>query len=93
MSVYTSKNAELFYKAIEDVWCSEQYIIYLNDFQSTLRYKNMANDPSPEDARIAISRTKQIIQEFNANPKVTQFMDEAKEVHAKVLKANYEHKE
>jgi hypothetical protein len=27
-------------------------------------------------------------QEFNGNPKVSQFMDEAREVHIKMLKAN-----
>ena len=145
MNVHTSSNAELFFKALEDVWVAEQiwhgspnnavwhctqaaektmkgylrclnmdydyghelnllldavmsnfkiseqteeYIMYLNDFESKLRYKNLSNDPSPEEARIAISRIKQIIQEFSDNPKVTQFVGEAREVHAKMLRVN-----
>jgi len=147
MNVQISKNAELFFKALEDIWVAEQswfgspnnavwsctqavektmkgflrclnrefdyghelkeilfaldtlidlsvntvdYINYLNRFSVGLRYKNMANDPSPEDARIAISRAKHIMQEFSGNPKISQFMDEAREVHAKVLKLCYE---
>jgi len=147
MNVYTSKNAELFFKALEDVWIAEQswlgspnnsvwhcaqaaektmkgylrcinvdydyghelnllldevlsvfsvseetkkYIVYLADFGIGLRYKNMSNDPSPEDAKIAISRTKHIMQEFSNNHTVSKYMDEAKEVHKKMLKANYE---
>ena len=58
-------------------------------YGNKLRYRNMPNDLSPEDARLAITRTKQIMQEFNANPKIAQFMDEAKEVHKKILKANF----
>jgi len=145
MTVYISSNAELFFKALEDVWVAEQtwhgspnnsvwhctqaiektmkgflrclnmdynyghelnllldavmsdfkisdqieeYIMYLNDFESKLRYRNLADDPSPEDAKLAISRTKQIMQEFNGNPKISKFMDEAREVHIKMLKAN-----
>ena len=65
-------------------------VLNINIYKSGLRYKNMANDPSPEDARAIISRAKQIMQELNANPKISQFMDEAKEVHAKILKANLE---
>ena len=63
---------------------------YLNRWSSGLRYKNMTDDPSREDAKNAIARTKQIIQEFSNNPKISQFIDEAKEVHAKILKANSE---
>ena len=145
MNVFISNNAQLFFKALEDVWVAEQiwsgspnnsvwhctqavektmkgylrclntgydygheihllldaiisdfkisdqveeYIMYLNDFQTKLRYKNLSNDPSPEDAKVAISRTKQIMQEFNDNPKISQFMDEAREVYTKVLIAN-----
>ena len=144
MSVYISRNAELFFKALEDVWVadqiwqgspnnavwhctqavektmkgflrchnkeydyghelsslldavmtdfnvteeSEKYVMYLNDFETKLRYKNLSSDPSPEDAKIAISRTKQIMQEFNKNPKVSLFMDEAREVHEKIIRA------
>ena len=145
MTAYISSNAELFFKALEDVWVAEQtwhgspnnsvwhctqavektmkgylrclnmdysfghelnllldvvmtdfkvsdlveeHIIYLNDFESKLRYRNLSDDPSPEDAKIAISRTKHIMQEFNDNPKVSKFMDEAREVHIKLIKAN-----
>lgn len=147
MSVHISKNAELFYKALEDVWAaertwfgspniamwnctqaiekvmkgylrclnwdydfghelkplmdevmssfkisevSEEHIMYLNRHGVNLRYKIMTNDPSPEDAKLAITRTKNIIQEFNANPNVSQFMNEAREVHTKILRANLE---
>jgi len=145
MTAYISSNAELFFKALEDVWVAEQtwhgspnnsvwhctqavektmkgylrclnmdysfghelnllldvvmtdfkvsdlveeHIIYLNDFESKLRYRNLSDDPSQEDAKIAISRTKHIMQEFNDNPKVSKFMDEAREVHIKLIKAN-----
>jgi HEPN domain-containing protein len=147
INVHTSKKAELFYKALEDLWAAEQiwfgspniavwncsqaiektmkgflrcvsidhdhshqlrslledvesvfhpteeskkYILLLDDYGTSLRYKNMANDPSPEDAKLAITRTKQIMHEFNANPKISQFMDEAREVHTKILEANLE---
>lgn len=63
-------------------------VLNINIYKSGLRYKNMSNDPSPEDARLAISRTKHIMKEFNAHPKTSQFFNEAKEVHAKVLKVN-----
>jgi len=145
MNVYISKNAELFFKALEDVWAAgmlwygspnlavwhctqavektmkgylrvinvefdhghslmallvdvladfalseeaEEQITYMGGFTTRLRYRNMADDPTPEEVKIAISRTKQIMQEFNSHPKVSQFMDEAREVHTKILKAN-----
>jgi len=147
MNVITSNNAELFYKALEDVWVAEQtwfgspniavwhctqaiektmkgflrclnvdydlgheldllldviltyfeipkemsqHILYFNAFKNKLRYRNMANDPSPEDAKLAISRTKQIMQGFNSNPKIKKFMDEARDVYMKILNANQE---
>ena len=65
-------------------------ILHLDTYGSRLRYRNMQSDPSPEDAKIAIARTQQIMQEFNENSKVSQFMDEAREVHTKMLRANYE---
>jgi len=65
-------------------------ILNINIYKSGLRYKNMTNDPSMEDARVVISRTKQIMQEFAANPNVSQYMSEAREVHAKILRANTE---
>jgi len=144
MSVYISKNAELFFKALEDVWVAEQtwrgspnnavwhctqaaektlkgflrcvnidfdhrhelepllesvliefeipieiseHILLLDQYRLSLRYRNMSSDPSPEDAKIVISRTKQIMQAFNENPKASQFMYEAKEVHIKMLES------
>jgi len=69
--------------------CREN-VLYIDRYKSGLRYKNMSNDPSLEDARVAILRTRQIMQEFNDNPKVAQFMNEAREVHLKVLKMNRE---
>jgi len=147
MSVLISKNAELFLKALEDVWAAEKTwqgspniavwlctqaaektmkgylrclnrdydhghelklllddilslqslseetessILFLNLYGFNLRYKYLSNDPSPEDARVVISRTKQIIREFNGNPRIAQFMDEAREAHMKILKTNYE---
>jgi len=147
MSVHISKKAELFYKALGDIWVAEQtwhgnpniaawicaqaaektmkgflrclnmdydyghkltilleevevvynvtaetktYIMYLDDFDLSLRYKNMPNDPTPEDAKIAISRAKHIMEELGANPQITPFLDEAKEVHNKVIRASNE---
>ena len=144
MSVEISKKAELFHKAIEDVWIAEQIwkvspnnavwhctqatektmkgflrclnkeydyghqlkllldniepfvdmsketiknIIYLDDFDVKLRYKNMPSDPTKEEANIAIMRTKQIMQEFSKNPNSSSFMKEAEDVHFKILKA------
>ena len=49
----------------------------------------MKDDPTPEDAKLAISHAKRIMEEFNSNPKVSQLMDEAREVYLKTLKANY----
>ena len=65
-------------------------ILNLNIYKSGLRYKNMSNDPSQEDVRLAISRTKRIMQEFNSISKISQFMDEAQEVYTKMLRSNYE---
>ena len=142
MNVSISKKAELFYKALEDIWSAEQlwrgcpnnavwhctqaaekimkgflkcfnrdfdfshelkelldavfdvasvtpdtteYINYLSRFKSGLRYKNMSTDPTIDDARVAISRTKYIMQEFRHNPVVTELVKEAEEVHIKIL--------
>jgi len=65
-------------------------ILNLNIYKSGLRYKNMSNDPSQEDAQLAISRTKHIMKEFNSIPSISQFMDEAQEVYTKILRSNYE---
>jgi HEPN domain-containing protein len=65
-------------------------VLNLSIYKSGLRYKNMTNDPSPEDAKIVISRTKIIMQEFSENPRISQFIDEAREVHTKTLRLNLE---
>ena len=145
MNVQIRKNAELFYKALEDVWVAEQIwkgspnnaawhctqavekamkgflrclssdydyghelkglldavdshinlppditknILYIDRFGVSLRYKTMTSDPSREEAKTAISRTKEIIEELGRNPVVSSFLKEAEEVHAKILKAN-----
>ena len=69
---------------------TKKLIMYLDDYDLSLRYKDMPNDPTPEDAKIAISRAKHIIEEFGANPKISQFLGEAKEVHNKVIRASNE---
>jgi hypothetical protein len=50
----------------------------------------MLDDPAPQDAKVAIFRTKEIMQEFNNNKKISQFMNEAKAAHSKMLKADNE---
>ena len=65
-------------------------ILNISIYKSGLRYKNMSNDPSPEDARLVISRTKQIMNEFNTFSQISQYVDEAREVHSKIIKSNSE---
>jgi len=79
------ENVETVYKPTEEC---EKSVIFLSRYKSGLRYKNMKDDPTPEDARLAISHAKRIIEEFSNNPKASQYMNEAREVHNKVLKAN-----
>jgi len=147
MSVQIRKNAELFYKALEDVWVAEQIargspnnaawhctqavekamkgllrcfnsdydyghelkelldavdllidlpteitkdILYIDRFGVALRYKSMASDPTVEEAMVAISRAKGIINELGKNPNVSSFLKEAEEVHTKTLKSSAE---
>jgi len=144
MSVSISKKAELFFKALEDIWVAEQIwrgspnnaawhctqavekimkgflrarneeyehghdlkiildfmqplisltpetirsIMYFDDFLGALRYKNMTTDPTASEAHLAITRAKEIMQEFRNNPAVTAYMKEADEVHDKMIKA------
>ena len=63
-------------------------ILYLKGFGIGLRYKHMKSDPTIDEANVAITRTKQIMQEFSKNPSISTFMKEAQEVHAKILKAS-----
>jgi len=81
------ENVESVYRPTENC---EASIVFLSRYKSGLRYKNMRSDPTTEDARLAISHAKEIMKEFNSNQKVAQFMDEAREVHMKILKTNYE---
>jgi len=79
------ENVESVYKPTEEC---ETSVIFLSRYKSGLRYKSMKDDPTPEDARLAISHAKRILEEFSNNPNVSQYLDEAREVHNKVLKAN-----
>ena len=63
------------------------YIIDLNRYSSKLRYRSMKTDPTTEDAKVAISRTKQIMDAFSKIPDISNYVTEAKEVHAKILKS------
>jgi HEPN domain-containing protein len=64
-----------------------KHILYIDRFGVALRYKSMSSDPTTDEAHMAINRTKEIMQEFGNNPKVSNYMKEAIEVHAKLLKA------
>lgn len=147
MNVFISKNAELFFKALEDIWIAglswygspnnavwhciqatekllkgclrcanseydygheimpllyalapaykvsdvfEEYVMYLSDFSSALRYKSMSNDPSPEEARVAIARTRYLLQELRNCVLVGTYIAEASEVHSKLLRSSSE---
>jgi len=144
MSVQTRKNAELFYKALEDIWAAEQVykgspniavwlctqatektmkgflrcfgkeygydhnleelldavnnlvklpleinenVLNLNRYMGRLRYRNMPTDPTIEDAQLAISRAKTIIDDFAKKPDVSGYIKEAQEIHLKILKS------
>ena len=63
-------------------------VLYLNGFGISLRYKHMSSDPTTDEAKVAIARTKQIMQEFASNKSVSDFMMEAEEVHAKIIKSS-----
>jgi len=142
MNVHISKKAELFHKAIEDIWVAEQiwevtpnnavwhctqavekilkgyltcvnrdyehghelvllleevevdttltpdtvkYIHFLNRYGTGLRYKHMVSDPTVDDAKLAIYRTKHILLEFSNLTTVKEYIQEAEEVHKKIL--------
>jgi HEPN domain-containing protein len=143
MYVDISKDAVLFYKALEDIWCAErtyvgspnnavwsccqsaekilkgflrccgvdsdnthdlsvllEYVehehtpqkattgaIYnLARYDQRLRYKNLKNDPTPEDAQATIEDAKVILSEFAMHIKSAGAIGEAKEVHEKMLR-------
>ena len=81
------ENVEAIFKPTEEC---ETSVVFLSRYKSGLRYKNMKDDPTPEDARLAISHAKRIIEEFGGSSNVSQFMDEAREVYSKTLKHNQE---
>jgi len=140
-----NKNAVLFYKALQDIWCAEQiytgspnnavwnccqavekYIkglllcysvdtgathdltIILEEleketelstqsvgkihdlarYDQRLRYKNLKSDPTVDEAKIVVTDTKYILQEIGEHPKCMTYVNEAKEVYEKLLKAN-----
>jgi hypothetical protein len=47
----------------------------------------MKSDPTIDEAKVAITRAKQIMQEFGNFQSVSSFIKEAEEVHLKILKA------
>ena len=67
----------------EDVITS---IYNLARYDQRLRYKNLRADPTPEDAKATIEDAKLILSEFACHPKCAEFVGEAKEVHAKMLR-------
>jgi HEPN domain-containing protein len=79
------ENLEILHKPSDEF---ETSVIYLSRYKSGLRYKNMKDDPAPEDARQAISHAKRVMDEIKNIPNVSQFLNEAHEVHIKSLKAN-----
>jgi HEPN domain-containing protein len=79
------ENAETIYRPTEEC---ETSVIFLSRYKSGLRYRNMKDDPTPEDAKLAISHAKIVLHEVSAFPNVKQYMEEAREVYNKVLKAN-----
>jgi len=145
-----SKNAVLFYKALQDIWCAEQTFIgspnnaiwsccqaveksmkgllqcygidagsthdlgiLLEDLQKEttisqetanniqrlvrydqrLRYKNLKDDPTVDEAKVVIKYSNEIMNEIGGNSKCSGFIDEAKEVYAKLLKANIKNRD
>ena len=50
--------------------------------------KNISDDPSLGDAKIAIARAKSILDEFRRHPTASSFINEVEEVHKKILKAS-----
>ena len=65
-----------------------KHILYIDRYKTALRYKTMVSDPTPDEAKLAITRTKEIINELGSNSKISDYMNEAKEVHIKMLKSS-----
>ena len=81
------ENVETVHKPSDEC---EVSVLFLSRYKSGLRYKSMKDDPAPEDARLAISHARSVMDEFKSNNIVSQFMNEAHEMFTKVLKSNYE---
>ena len=60
-------------------------ILYIDRFGTALRYKTMLSDPTTSEARTAIVRTKEIIEEIGSNANTSTYMIEAQEAHAKII--------
>jgi HEPN domain-containing protein len=70
---------------------SKQTVSFIHNlarYDQRLRYKNLKNDPTIEEAKVAISDTNLIMNEIGNHPMCSTFMREAKEVYNKLLKAN-----
>ena len=150
MSIQISKKAELFYKAMEDIWVAEQiwqgspnnavwhctqavektmkgflrclnkdyeyghelkdlldaiddvtalstdvttYILYFDRFGVGLRYRNMTSDPTIGEAKSAIGRAKLVLGELECNVDVARFVNEAREVHHKMLRLSLQYED
>ena len=65
-----------------------KHILYIDRYNTALRYKTMVSDPTSDEAKLAISRTKEIINELGSNSNISNYMNEAKEVHTKILKSS-----
>jgi len=81
------ENVETVHKLTDEC---EASVLFLSRYKSGLRYKSMKDDPAPEDARLAISHAKSVMDEFKSIRIVAQLMNEAHEVYTKMLKSNYE---
>jgi len=75
----------------KEIELSEQTVSHINDlsrYDQRLRYKNLKSDPTVEEAKLAIKNANEVMSEIGENQKCSAFMNEAKEVFGKLLKAN-----
>ena len=59
----------------------------LSIYTQALRYKNLKSDPTAEEAYAIFEKTKNIIAEICSDPRCEAFMNEALEVHNKMIVA------
>jgi len=79
---------ELLRKLEEGDLLDESLVALVNDmsmYDQNLRYKNMRNDPTVHDAKQAVLTSSSFVTEIGKHEKCSQFMNEAKEVHEKML--------